>query len=252
MLFGIPRLSNRDHYDYLVEGMEMLTKVRSAKWGIPELLMPSFEAIMEKSAPSFGKIFDDLFTEFAENETCGILIKGQSTIVYGFGGNTLYVWVFRELEGHSLLQLHFSATRDNTTRIYTHPTIASLYHETEEAQKEMYEYITNMLVIYCAVKKYVKVETIVVPVGAIQKLDEAILGYPIKDKVKNDSGQEVIIMNSRWFRKIINDNDIFVRGFWRFQNKKDKRTGLWYKELILIDSHIRHGYHRDAKVEGDV
>lgn len=57
-------------------------------------------------------------------------------------------------------------------------------------------------------------------------------------------------MDSKWFRKIINDNDIPVRGFFRMQNKKNDE-GEWYKELIFVDPFIRHGYHRDAKIENE-
>ncbi len=104
------------------------------------------------------------------------------------------------------------------------------------------------MMVYLAVKKYVKVETIIVPVGTTAKLDDKILGYKSKEKVRNESGQEVIVMDSRWFRKIVNDNEIFVRGFFRFQNKKDEK-GEWYKELIFVDSFVRHGYHRNALIE---
>ena len=55
-------------------------------------------------------------------------------------------------------------------------------------------------------------------------------------------------MDSKWFRKIVNDNAIYVRGFWRMQNKKND-DGEWYKELIFVDSFVRHGYHRNAKIE---
>ena len=57
-------------------------------------------------------------------------------------------------------------------------------------------------------------------------------------------------MDSKWFRTIINDNDIYVRGFFRMQNKKNA-SGEWYKELIFVDSFVRHGYHRIAKIEDD-
>ena len=67
-------------------------------------------------------------------------------------------------------------------------------------------------------------------------------------KIINQTGQEVIVMDSKWFRKIVNDNDIYVRGFWRMQNKKSA-NGEWYKELIYVDSFVRHGYHRNAKIE---
>ena len=34
------------------------------------------------------------------------------------------------------------------------------------------------------------------------------------------------------------------------QNKKDE-FGEWYKELIFIDPFIRHGYHRNARIEDE-
>ena len=31
-------------------------------------------------------------------------------------------------------------------------------------------------------------------------------------------------------------------------NKKNEK-GEWYKELIFVDSYVRHGYHRNALME---
>lgn len=88
------------------------------------------------------------------------------------------------------------------------------------------------------------------PNKTISIVEDTINEYKHKEKVRNESGQKVIIMDSRWFVKIINDNDIFVRGFFRFQNKKNE-LGEWYKELIFVDSFVRHGYHRNAKIEDE-
>lgn len=118
----------------------------------------------------------------------------------------------------------------------------------EEEKSLMYGKIINKLIVYLAVKKYVKVDTIIVPPGTITRLDDKIYDYQTKDKIRNESGQKVIVMDSRWFRKIVNDNNIFVRGFFRFQNKKNER-GEWYKELIFVDSYVRNGYHRNALIE---
>lgn len=41
-----------------------------------------------------------------------------------------------------------------------------------------------------------------------------------------------------------------LKANWRMQNKKNEQ-GAWYKELIFVDPFIRHGYHRDAKIEND-
>lgn len=252
----IPMLDNRTHFEYLYDGMQHLAGVRdtSPDWGLPELVMPSFEKVMEKSAKSFFGIDHQLFQEFYADNVCGILLSRDcGTIVYGFGENKLYVWLFRQNDGKSQLLLYFyvESTEDNKRRIYTWPTLIDdeqLFNRSNEERNAIYERLANKLIIYLAVKKYVKVETIVVPVGKVVKFDDAILDYKAKEKVRNESGQQVIVMDSRWFRKIVNNNDIFVRGFFRFQNKKNEK-GEWYKELIFVDSYIRHGYHRDAMIE---
>lgn len=248
-------LSNKQHFGYLANGLKFLSDVRQTQpdWGLPELLMPSFEEVMKKSAKSFYGIDHQLFQEFYKDNVCGILLsKDCGTIVYGFGENTLYVWLFREDGGISNLYMYFyiESTKDNVRHIYTWPTLTEddqLFAGNKEEREQFYEKLANKLMVYLAVKKYVKVETIIVPVGTTTKLDDKILGYK-KEKVRNESGQEVIVMDSRWFRKIVNDNEIFVRGFFRFQNKKDE-NGEWYKELIFVDSFVRHGYHRNALIE---
>lgn len=253
---GIPMLNNRSHFGYLAHGLQHLSNIQDSRpaWGLPELLMPSFEKVMEKSAKSFYDIDHQLFEEFYDDNICGILLTREGdTIVYGFGENKLYVWLFRENLDTSNLYMYFyiESTKDNKRHIYTYPTLTDddqLFSGDKEERKQIYERLANKLITYLAVKKYVKVETIVVPIGKILKLDDKILEYKTKEKVRNDSGQEVIIMDSRWFRKIVNNNEIFVRGFFRFQNKKDE-NGNWYKELIFVDSYVRNGYHRDALID---
>lgn len=254
-------MDNKLHFAYLHNGMNHLARVRenyNPNWGLPELLMPSFEKVMEKSAKSFLGIDHQLFQEFYNDNVSGILLsKDCGTIVYGFGENKLYIWLFRPDERNETSQLwlyfYIESTPNNTRRIYTWPTLTDdiqLFNGTKEERDEIQSVLANKLMLYLAVKKYGKVETIIVPPNSVMKMNDAILEYNTKEKIKNESGQEVIVMDSRWFRKIINDNDIFVRGFLRLQNKKDK-NGKWYKELIFVDSYIRHGYHRNAKIEED-
>lgn len=253
---GLPMLDNKVHFYYLGNGLNRLEDVRKTdqQWGLPELIMPSFKEVMKKSAKSFYKIDHELFQEFYNDNVCGILISEDlGTIVYGFGENTLYVWVFREIESFSQLYLYFyiESTEDNKRAIYTWPTLTDdeqILSGDKEEKKKIYEVLADRLITYLAVKKYVKVETVKVPIGKTIRLSEVICDYQRKDKIKNESGQEVIVLDSRWFRKIVNDNNIFVRGFFRLQNKKNEK-GEWYKELIFVDSYIRHGYHRDAKIE---
>ncbi len=192
-------VSNPINKEYLNNCLVELDNIRIQKpnWGLPELLMPSFEEIMKKSAQSFKKIMPKLFHEFGEQEECGILLcKGNISLVYGFGDDKLYLWYFSEQDGRSVFNFY-----------------------------SCNEFIGNQLRIEIYNPLYVD-----------------------KKKVINLTGQEVIVMDSKWFRKIVNDNDIYVRGFWRMQNKKNE-NGEWYKELIFVDSFVRHGYHRNAKIE---
>lgn len=253
---GVPGVKNIEHFMYLYNGFIHLAEARETKpnWGLPELIMPSFEKVMSKSAKAFFNIDHQLFQEFYEDNVCGILLsKDCGTIVYGFGENRLYVWVFGQQENASQLYLYFyiESTPDNKRMIYTNPTLINneeLFSQDAGDREEIYERLANKLMIYLAVKKYVQVETVVVPYNSTLKMSDVISDYKFKDKIQNISGQKVIVMDSRWFRKTINDNNIFVRGFFRFQNKKNEK-GEWYKELIFVDSYVRHGYHRNALIE---
>ena len=253
---GVPELKNKEHMMYLFNGLFHLDEIRKTKpdWGLPELIMPSFEKVMSKSAKAFFNIDHQLFQEFYKDNVCGILLsKDCGTIVYGFGENRLYVWLFRQQVNASQLYLYFyiESNPDNKRMIHTNSTLINneeLFLQDAGNREEIYERLANKLMIYLAVKKYVQVETVVVPYNSTLKMSDVISDYKFKDKIQNISGQKVIVMDSRWFRKTINDNNIFVRGFFRFQNKKNEK-GEWYKELIFVDSYVRHGYHRNALIE---
>lgn len=255
-LITIPQTSNIQHIGYLMNGIKWLGEIVESKpdWGLPELLMPSFEKVMQKSAKSFFNIDHQLFQEFYSENVCGILLaKEFGTIVYGFGENKLFVWLFKTINDISTLYdyFYFESTEDNVRHVNRCPSLINdpdLYDTTKEERLKLYECVANLIITYLAVKKYAKVETIIVPNKTITIVEDTINEYKHKEKVRNDSGQKVIIMDSRWFVKIINDNDIFVRGFFRLQNKKNE-LGEWYKELIFVDSFVRHGYHRNAKIE---
>ena len=253
---GVSGVKNIEHFMYLYNGFIHLAEARETKpnWGFPELIMPSFEKVMSKSAKAFFNIDHQLFQEFYEDNVCGILLsKDCGTIVYGFGENRLYVWLFRQQVNASQLYLYFyiESSPDNKRMIYTNPTLINneeLFSQDAGNREEIYERLANKLMIYLAVKKYVQVESVVVPYNSTLKMSDVVSDYKFKDKIQNISGQKVIVMDSRWFRKTINDNNIFVRGFFRFQNKKNEK-GEWYKELIFVDSYVRHGYHRNALIE---
>ena len=253
LTFASPQ--NLFNYDILNNNLKHLKYIREMKpkWGLPELVMPSFKMVMEKNSPAFEKIMPDLFKEFSENGECGILIfMNNETLVYRFCNNKLDAWFFSEQ--NSLSIFHFSAGYEY---IENHPkllmTDSILYDDnllvgTIQNRIDEIGIRLKFIAIYLAVKKHLPVETVIIPQGIYTTIEGTPLEYVEKKKVVNQTGQKVIVMDSRWFRKIVNDNDIPVRGFFRMQNKKNT-DGEWYKDRIFVDPYIRHGYHRNAKIE---
>lgn len=254
---AIANVSNPINYGLLREDLIRLENIRkeNPNWGLPELVMPSFEEVIRKNERSFERVMPKLFEEFSKTEECGILLcKKNTTLVYGFDDGELHLWCFTEQNGKSVFNFY---SRNNSIKDYIGVIITSsilrddkLFKGTYEQRQKQVAFIANFIATYVAVKKYIKVETIVIPKGKFSAVDGTPLEYIDKKKVINNSGQEVIVMDSKWFRKIINDNDIYVRGFWRMQNKKND-LGEWYKELIFVDSFVRHGYHRNALIEDE-
>lgn len=231
-------------------------RIQRPTWGLPELVMPSFEKVMRESERSFEKLMPELFKEFSKSEECGILLcDGSHTLIYGFGDNELHLWSFTEKNGKSVFNFY---SCNKSIKGYLGVRIADsiladdyIFPTSLEQRQTTVAAVANFIASYVAVKRHAKVETVIIPQGTFTEIDGTPLEYIDKKKVINNSGQEVIVMDSRWFRKIINDNDIYVRGFFRMQNKKNE-FGEWVKELIFVDSHVRHGYHRNAIIEDDV
>ena len=230
LTFASPK--NLVNYEILNNELKHLNAIRALrpKWGLPELVMPSFKRVMEKSAPAFEKYMPDLFKEFSETDECGILILHS---IFHFSAG------YEFIEGEPKLLMTDSILYDDNLLA---GTIQNRLNEIDIRLK--------FIAVYIAVKKYAKVETVIIPQGTYTAVEGTPLEYVEKKKVINQTGQEVIIMDSKWFTKIINDNDIPVRGFFRMQNKKNK-DGEWFKERIFVDRFIRHGYHRNAKIEDD-
>lgn len=251
----IPNVSIPINQGLLYSDLERLRQIRAEKpdWGLPELVMSSFEDVMRKSERSFEKIMPELFEEFSNNGECGILLcEANQTLVYGFGGNELHLWNFTEQNGRSVFNFYscYKSIKGYIKGAIVNTILADnrLFSGTLEHRERIVASVANFIASYVAVKRYIKVETVIIPQVKFIGVNGTSLEYVDKKKVINNSGQEVIVMDSRWFRKIVNDNDIYVRGFWRMQNKKNSE-GEWYKELVFVDPFIRHGYHRNAKIE---
>ena len=233
-------------------GLMQLMDIRkngSPHWGLPVWLTSPFVKAMEKSAPSFYKIDHELFKEFYKDNESGILLsKDGGTIVYGFGENKLYVWCFKHGQSReeSMLGLYFivESTAENKRRIYSMPTLLDdnqLFESDKDDRHSLYENLANRIITYLAVKKYGEVEEIVVPPRELTEISSEILENNAKEKRLDVDGQEILVLDSRWFRKIINDNEISVRAHLRYYKKSMK--------LVLVRPFVRHGYHRNARID---
>lgn len=242
--------------EILIDSLDELEHLRDCKleWGLPELIMPSFREVMHKSMKSFNKIDYQLIHEFGENGECGILILDCSdTVVYTFGDDKIKIWYFSEKNNKSTLCFYFEieAFADNSREVIIAECLLEdnqIFANRKDDRIPILQNISTEIVLYIAVKKYVQIEVLEIPQGKFTAIVGTTLEYVDKKKIINNTGQKVIVLDSKWFRKIINNNNIFVRGFFRLQNKKNSQ-GEWYKELIFVDSYVRNGYHRDALIE---
>lgn len=242
---------NGYYNDIFLEAISHLRSIKeSYNWGLPELLTSSFYEVMKTASKSFVKVEDELFNEFCTNKVCGILlIKRIGTIVYCFHENYMHVWIFREAADVSVLYMTFCSRSVDGCRMVGVPgELHKVTAHSTKSKDDFYTDLISMLMSYIAVKRHAKVEVITVPDKKTDYIKNFIPDYQSKEAICNESGQEVIIMDSRWFREIINNNTIFVRDFLRWQWKKNE-TGEWYKELIVVASHERHGYHRKAGIQ---
>ena len=252
---GTPFIHNPSHFQYLQYGLLVLNQFHhdGVNWGLPEFITNSFKDVMIKNAKSFEKFRDRIYKDFSNEKLCGILLVFNRTFIYKFIDNKLIIWVFKNEKDGSHLKLWYNATHADKDwlRIESCPGIEEnieLLGEISKDPKEIYEFFASFITTYLIVKGHLKVETVVIQPNTTEKLNNLIEDYYGKDKIKNDSGQKVIVMDSRLLRKIVNNKDIYVRGFFRMQNKKNA-DGEWYKEIIFVDQHVRHGYHRNAVIE---
>ena len=91
-------------------------------------------------------------------------------------------------------------------------------------------------------KRFAPIEIEVV--GSLKKAKSSIS----KEKTINDTGIDVTLLDSRWFKTIIRTEGFTVRGHFRLQPYKNE-AGVWDRKLIYIDEFEKHGYHRVAKLD---
>lgn len=103
--------------------------------------------------------------------------------------------------------------------------------------------IEKVIIITLILKKYGEVELLFVKAGTKKKANNVDKG-----KIINETGIDVTLLDSRWFREIIRTEGFKVSGHFRLQPYKDK-NGEWKRKLIYINEFEKHGYHRHPLIE---
>ena len=111
--------------------------------------------------------------------------------------------------------------------------------EVTDLRQKMFGFLVVM-----AFKKFASVELDVIKPLSRKKTPLDPQG---KGKVVNDTGIEVTLLDSTWFREIIRNEGFKVRGHFRLQPCKNDK-GEWTHKLIYINEFEKHGYHRRAKI----
>ena len=240
-------------YDkYLLNALNNLFffKRLPCSWGIPEWVTSSFYQVMEAASKSFVKVEEELFKEFCENKECGILLsKDVGTMIYSFYEGQMYIWIFREAAGASILHMSFASFAKNGHWFFAVPDeLHKVAAGATCSKDDYYPGLISMLMAYIAVKRHAEIETVIIPDKKTDYIKKIIPNYQGNEAIHNESGQEVRIMDSRWFREIVNNNTIRVRAFERNQRKKNK-DGKWYIERITIESYERKAPNRKAGIQ---
>lgn len=87
-------------------------------------------------------------------------------------------------------------------------------------------------------KKYAETETIFVPAGETQILNDS--------RYKNQTKTDITVLDCRWFTNIVRTEGFAVSGHFRLQPHGESRA---QRKLIWIDEFQKNGYTHQAKVE---
>lgn len=103
-------------------------------------------------------------------------------------------------------------------------------------------YQRDMFIMF---ERYAKTETRIIPPSARFRYDMKSLSMS-----SNETKLKIQIRDSTYFTSIIRKGDFMVRGHLRLQRYKE--NGEWVRRLIYIDSFVKHGYTRQAKIAAAV
>lgn len=89
-----------------------------------------------------------------------------------------------------------------------------------EERSRVYVAVSSLLVTYLAVKKYAKVETIVVPVNAVRVVEDTIQGYKGREKFETIVGRKSLSWILAGLLKLSTIMIFLCEGFFAFKTRK--------------------------------
>lgn len=111
------------------------------------------------------------------------------SIVYGFGGDKLHIWYFTEQSGKSIFNFYTSNdfVGDQLREGILNPIINdnALFRGSLEDRHMVLASVVNFISAYVAVKRFVKVETVIIPQCKFTTVEGTPLEYVDKKKAIN-------------------------------------------------------------------
>jgi len=200
---------------------------------------PFYEAVIASESRLFGV--------YEESIRQGVSINIQETYIY-----RQYVAFFHsnpQSESDKICEYLLIFHRDGAPMLLYNARqpnylwISGLWipYDTQDRNKECMKILMSAarnFIDFEIFKKFADVETVFVS-GNSRGVFET-------EKVLNETGVPVLILDSKWFRSIVRSEGFAVRGHFRLQPKKV--NGEWTKELIWINDFEKHGYTSKARI----
>ncbi len=163
------------------------------------------------------KLINEYLTHNSIIYTSGIIIFSGTIYCYLFTNKTATVFLINK-QGVLADVIHLPIDEDGCIETSKKNILVSTLH-------------------ILAFLKYAEIETVELKPKEKKKLFDC--------KYLNETNETIEIIDSSWFRTIINSEGFNVRGHFRLQPKK--KDGKWTKELIWINEFKKKGFVRKAK-----
>lgn len=218
-----PRMM-RSHYDILNTWNEYHKDFMKERYLFTKPLLEAFINNSQK----LNKIIDEtesfLFSgTYIQNKTvhCFASRSYEDFCYFIFQGNKLHFYVKKSEKG--ILQSPFVSKFSSSFFPYSN----------------LYEIIINITDVMIRQRKALNI--IPIETKIINKNSKALVN---REKIVNDLGFDVTIIDSTWFTNIIHDKEFNVRGHFRLQ---PIGPGREQRKLIWVNDFKKNGYVRQAK-----